>query len=218
MPVLVSNRGYGILWDNTSFTRFGGLREWTAIPAGPAARRHRASRAASRAATTPAPASRSRSPRASDAAIDLEIAGGAKQPNLRIHPALPPEGPVSVRWEGFFVPETSGEHLFRLYSNGGIRMWVDGRLVADHWRQGWLPWYDLAKVALVKGRRHALKVEWWKDQGMETLRLAWKTPAAERAPPRCGRRWATASTTTSSTAPSSTASSPATAGSRARRR
>ena len=32
VPVLVSSRGYGILWDNTSFTRFGELREWTPIP------------------------------------------------------------------------------------------------------------------------------------------------------------------------------------------
>jgi alpha-D-xyloside xylohydrolase len=28
IPFLVSSRGYGIFWDNTSLTRFGDLREW----------------------------------------------------------------------------------------------------------------------------------------------------------------------------------------------
>src|ERR1700689_4741943 len=32
VPFLVSSKGYGILWDNTSFTRFGDLRPFTAIP------------------------------------------------------------------------------------------------------------------------------------------------------------------------------------------
>src|ERR1700750_1274793 len=33
VPFLVSSRGYGILWDNNSFTRFGDLRETESIPA-----------------------------------------------------------------------------------------------------------------------------------------------------------------------------------------
>src|SRR6185437_8912212 len=32
IPFLLSSRGYGILWDNTSFTRFGDLRELEPIP------------------------------------------------------------------------------------------------------------------------------------------------------------------------------------------
>ena len=35
-------------------------------------------------------------------------------------------------------------------------------------------------MPLEKGRRHRLKIEWSKDQGMETVRLRWKTPAKER--------------------------------------
>src|SRR5208283_2741054 len=33
VPFLVSSRGYGVLWDNLSFTRFGNLREFGPIPA-----------------------------------------------------------------------------------------------------------------------------------------------------------------------------------------
>ena len=33
VPFLVSSRGYGVLWDNLSFSRFGDLREFEPIPA-----------------------------------------------------------------------------------------------------------------------------------------------------------------------------------------
>ena len=32
VPVLVSSRGYGILWDNASYTRFGDIRDWERVP------------------------------------------------------------------------------------------------------------------------------------------------------------------------------------------
>jgi alpha-D-xyloside xylohydrolase len=32
VPVLVSSRGYGVFWDNTSYTRFGDLREYEPVP------------------------------------------------------------------------------------------------------------------------------------------------------------------------------------------
>ena len=32
VPLLVSSRGYGVLWDNLSYTRFGDLREFEPIP------------------------------------------------------------------------------------------------------------------------------------------------------------------------------------------
>jgi alpha-D-xyloside xylohydrolase len=179
VPFLVSSRGYGILWDNTSFTRFGDLREWAPIPAGQlldatgkpgglTGSYHAGPRFENLVATRV------------DGTIDVALPGTARQPNLRIHPSLPAEGPISVRWEGAVEVAEPGDHLFQLYSNGGIKMWVDGRLVADHWRQGWLPWKDLARATLAKGR-HALRVEWSKDQGMETVRLLWKPPARERS-------------------------------------
>lgn len=32
VPVLVSSRGYGILWDNSSYSRFGDIRPWERVP------------------------------------------------------------------------------------------------------------------------------------------------------------------------------------------
>lgn len=180
VPFLQSNRGYGILWDNTSYTRFGDVRDWVAIPA--AQLLDVSGRPGGLTGTyfSGVDFTQQAGTRV-DAGIDLSIPGTAPDANQQIHPSLPARGPVSVRWEGAIVPMESGEHQFRLYSNNGIRMWVDEVLVADHWRQGWLPWIDMARVRLEKGRRHAIRIEWWKDQGMETVQLRWKTPPAARA-------------------------------------
>ena len=58
VPFLVSSRGYGILWDNTSYTRFGDLRPWEPDPARPALRRDGEARRPHRLLLTRARASR----------------------------------------------------------------------------------------------------------------------------------------------------------------
>ena len=178
VPVLVSSEGYAVLWDNTSYTRFGDLREFEEVPAeqlldaagqrGGLTGTYHAGDAFDREVATRV-----------DPRIDVEVPGSAKDPNLRIHPDLPPQGPISVRWEGFVQARTPGYHQLRTFSNGGIKMWVDDELVVDHWRQGWLPWYDLARVLLTPERRHRIRLEWTKDQGAETMQLRWKTPPRE---------------------------------------
>jgi alpha-D-xyloside xylohydrolase len=175
VPFLVSSRGYGIYWDNHSFTRFGDLRPWESIPptllfdsdgksggltgsyyAGPHFDRPIAKRV--------------------DQKIDFDISGNEKEPNRLIHPGLP-DGDVSVRWEGEVEPPVTGDYLFQTFSNSGVKLWVDGKLIINHWRQNWLPWKDLARVRLEAGHRCPLRLEWTKDQGgLAAMNLTWKTP------------------------------------------
>jgi alpha-D-xyloside xylohydrolase len=179
VPFLVSSRGYGILWDNTSFTRFGDLRPFAPIPAerlldasgkpGGLSGAYYAGKSFDRLVGTRV-----------DPGVDVVTLPGPDLPSSRIHPDLP-AGDFSVRWEGAVEPETTGDHLLRTYSNNGIKLWIDDRLVIDHWRQGWLPWYDIARVRLEAKKRYRLKLEWTREQGTETMRLLWKTPAPSSA-------------------------------------
>lgn len=177
-PFLVSSRGYGILWDNTSFTRFGDLREFTAIPA---AQLFDAEGKAGGLTGAYYAGGNFETPCGTriDPQIDIAIPGDATEANLRIHPKLPPKGDVSIRWEGEVEARETGDHLFSIFSNNGIKLWVDGRLVISRWRQGWLPETSLARVRFEAGHRYRLKVEWAKEQGMETVSLRWKTPSRE---------------------------------------
>ena len=177
---LQSSRGYGILWDNASFSRFGDLRPFTAIPAaqlrdqagqpgGLTAGYYRGAHFAELTAQAP------------DHQLDIDVDGKEALPNRRINPALPGRGDISVRWEGDVLPAATGDYQFQTFSASGIQMWINGELVINHWRQGWLPWFDVAKVHLTAGMPCHLKLEWSKDQGPATVRLRWKTPDPDPA-------------------------------------
>jgi alpha-D-xyloside xylohydrolase len=175
VPMLVSSAGYGILWDNTSYTRFGDLRPFELIPADQLVDEAGQKGALSGSYYAGDDFSRHVAARR-DPAIDFSVDATAKEPNHQIHPELPAEGPISVRWDGFLQTRTPGDHQIQTFSNGGIKVWIDGQLVIDHWRQGWLPWYDVARVFLSPERRTPIRIEWTKDQGMERMQLRWKTP------------------------------------------
>ena len=129
LPFLVSSRGYGILWDNTSYSRFGDLRQPSFMSSRPAARcvRHvrRTDRNLLRRRTL-------RSARRHDVSIrgsTWKWPDGTPESNRRIHPDLPADGDISVRWEGAIRATETGDHLFTTYSNSGIKLWIDDRLV-----------------------------------------------------------------------------------------
>ncbi|HKW30542.1 MAG TPA: TIM-barrel domain-containing protein [Verrucomicrobiae bacterium] len=178
IPFLVSSRGYGILWDNTSYTRFGDLTQPEPIPAdelfdtnghpGGLTGSYFAGENFERFVTNRA-----------DPGINIAVPAGATNPNLLINPALPPTGNVSIRWEGEVQPDETGDYMLETFSNNGIKAWVDGRLVMSHWRQGWLPWWSIARVHFEAGHRYHLKLEWTKEQGMETMQLFWKKPSSD---------------------------------------
>lgn len=177
VPFLVSSRGWGVLWDNTSFTRFGDLRQLEPIPAERLLDEQGARGGLTGAYYRGAHFDKLVA-RRNDRIIDIALPSKERRPNRLIHPSLP-AGPASVRWTGEVEPEHSGDHTFQTFSNGGIKMWIDDRLVIDHWRQDWLPWKEVAKVRLEAKRRYKLRIEWSKEQGMETVQLLWKTPAQE---------------------------------------
>jgi alpha-D-xyloside xylohydrolase len=176
IPFLMSSRGYGVFWDNTSYSRFGDLRPWVPIPPaklfdaegkpGGLTGNYFAGENFDRPVATRV-----------DARIDIQIPSDTHQANKRIHPDLSGSGPVSIRWTGEVQADETGDYLLQPFSNNGIQIWVDDQLVISHWRQGWLPWINVARVHFEAGSRHRLRVEWTKEQGMETMQLFWKTPS-----------------------------------------
>jgi alpha-D-xyloside xylohydrolase len=179
IPFLVSSRGYGLLWDNPSFTRFGDLRPFEAIPG---AKLFDADGKPGGLTGTYYADTRfeKQVARQTDARIDV-LSAFPFPSNTAIQANLPPHGHFSVRWEGSVAADTTGDYQFQTYSDGNLKIWVDGQLVVNHWRQGWLPWYDLARVRLDAGQRHRLRLEWVCDDAPPAMQLRWKTPSADSA-------------------------------------
>jgi len=180
IPFLVSSRGYGILWDNPSYTRFGDLRPFEPIPAAQLSDTNGRSGGLTGSYYSGAHFEKLVATR-TDPTIDIDIKGETPNPNQIIHPDLP-AGDVSVRWEGTLLAPETGDYLFQGFSTDGIKFWIDGKLLMNHWRQSWLPWKDLARVHLEANHRYHLKLEWSKDQGgLVVSKLAWKTPSPQKA-------------------------------------
>jgi len=186
VPFLVSSRGYGLLWDNTSQTKFGDRREPVHVPA----------KNLYDAAGKPGGLTGSYRQGSCEAGtvvatrVDPQIAWGAPEDRPAIsaihntpqvaNPALHPKlalGEACVTWDGEIEFEGAGDYDLMTFSNNGVRLWLDGRELFSTWRQGWLPWWDSARLSLASAHeRHKLRLEWHRDEGEGTMRLKWKTP------------------------------------------
>jgi beta-glucosidase len=82
----------------------------------------------------------------------------------------------SARWTGFVRATESGEHLFRLKSNRGYRIWLDGELVVDLWDIAWPT--STRGVTLKAGQTYALRVEAQQTGWEGEQRLLWSRPGA----------------------------------------
>jgi alpha-D-xyloside xylohydrolase len=163
VPLLVSSRGYGVFWDNLSYTRFGDLRPFEPIPADDFIEATGQPGGLTTGAFTDADPEQLQNSCVTNVIV---AARGGRGVGSR------------TRWVGEVVAPVTGEYQFRTYSNGGIKMWLNGKLVIDHWRQGWLTENDQIKIRLEAGHHYAIKIEHGGDQA-STVQLTWKTPTPD---------------------------------------
>ena len=168
VPFLVSNKNYGILWDNYSRTKFGDIRDYQPLSgltlynnrgeSGGLSVRYFKDANFKTVLTTQ-----------TESVIEHDFVD---------QPGVYPEGfnlnNGSIRWSGEIQSDQTGVHKFRLYSSGHIKMWLNGELVADAWRQNWLPWTHLPRLYLEAGKRYPIKIEWIPGGG--AIGLKYLTP------------------------------------------
>lgn len=87
---------------------------------------------------------------------------------------LPPDF-FSVRWDGLIKIERTANHNFYVYSNDGVRVFIDGEEIISDWHRG-TPMISGSKpVPLTKGY-HSIKVEYFELTGEAIARVFWHTP------------------------------------------
>lgn len=157
VPFLYSSRNYGILWDNYSISRFGDPREYQPLnslnlftkdgkPGGLTADYYVGNKIKTSA---------------TEDKIDYEY---LETPQVDSFPKdVAANG--KVVWEGSFTSDKEGAHKFLVYAAGYFKVWVDGKLLMDKWRQGWNPWTSKFTTDVKKGEKHTIKIEWMPDGG-----------------------------------------------------
>jgi mono/diheme cytochrome c family protein len=82
----------------------------------------------------------------------------------------------SVRWTGFVEASAAGNFRFQTRSNAGVRLWVGGTLVIDHWTAHATADDATVDIPLAKNQRVAIVMEMYDTGGSAVARLFWQRP------------------------------------------
>jgi alpha-D-xyloside xylohydrolase len=171
VPFVVSNRDYGILWDNYSLTRFGDPRDYSDLDlfrlydnsgeeGGLTATYYNESD------TTKIFTERKES------SVNYE-----NLTTIKNFPADVPLGQSKVVWKGKIEPSETGLFHFKLYYAGYIKLFIDNELVVpERWRTAWNPNTYKFSRKMEKGKRYSVRLEWKPDGGTSYIGLKALSP------------------------------------------
>ncbi|MET0393595.1 MAG: TIM-barrel domain-containing protein [Chitinophagaceae bacterium] len=173
VPFVVSVKNYGILWDNYSLSTAGDTRPFLPL----------SSLALFDKKGVPgwltASYSNDRNKpdeiafEKAESVIDYPYVNDSKL-------KLPKEFAVEkgmITWEGAVASDRTGVHTLRFTSAGYLKVWVDGKLLLDKWRQAWNPGAAIVPLTLQAGKKQFIKIQWIPDGGESYLTCKWLGPA-----------------------------------------
>ncbi len=96
-------------------------------------------------------------------------------------PGIPTSGKFSVRWTGEVIPRYSERYLFMTYSDGGVRLWIDGQSLINNWTDHSGTW-NWQWVDLEAGKPYAIELDFYTKQPGSHLQLWWQSPSQMKEP------------------------------------
>ncbi len=172
VPFLVSNKNYGLLWDNYSLTKIGDTRNFQSLSSLKLFDKNN-----NQGWLTATYSNDRNKPETKDiikAEADINYAYVNDSKLL-----LPKEFNVEkgvINWEGKITSDVSGVHKIRLTYAGYTRVWIDGKLVFDKWRQAWNPGSGVINQQLEKDKPLPIRIEWIPDGGESYITVKWLPP------------------------------------------
>jgi hypothetical protein len=83
-------------------------------------------------------------------------------------------GKFVTRWEGYVQVTTAGPYTFRVSSNDGVRLWINGALVVNRWAPGLQ--IGEATITLAQGQVCTIKVEYIDTHAGGSAHMDWRRP------------------------------------------
>ena len=174
IPFIMSNKHYGLLWDNNSLSRFGNPEDYKQLDV-----LDLRDADGQEGALTAIYASRNKETeylRRREPVIDYTDLDKVKS-----FPEGIPFHNASITWEGTVGAKESGIHHFLLYYAGYTRVFLNGEeVVAERWRTAWNPNSYKFQVDMEAGVSYPLRIEWVPDGGVSYLGLSLYTPVDPR--------------------------------------
>ena len=170
VPFVVSNKNYGILWDNYSLSRFGNNRDYAQL------NQFKLYDALGNSGGITATYSHPSNPQDKIVRIEAslnyeflsEIGNFPKNFDL---------GNSTVVWEGAIEPSETGLYHFYLHYAGYVKVFLNNQpVVQERWRTAWNPNNYKFAYHLNAGERTPLRVEWKPDGGISYIALKALSP------------------------------------------
>jgi beta-glucosidase len=96
-------------------------------------------------------------------------------------PAVPADD-FSARWTGKLVPTVSGKYRLGATADDGVRVFLDGKLVAEDWTDHAAATVT-GEVTLEAGRAYDLRMEYYENKLSAVAKLVWQPPVAQDGSP-----------------------------------
>ncbi|MGE5448797.1 MAG: TIM-barrel domain-containing protein, partial [Bacteroidales bacterium] len=174
VPFVVSNKNYGILWDNYSLTKFGDPRDYSDMNLFKLYNAKGEEGALSAIYYTNSDTTQVYVNR-NEPTIDYE--------NLTTIKNFP-EGfqfnNSTIVWKGQIEPKESGEYHFKLYYAGYTKVYINDELVVpERWRTAWNPNTYKFTQNLEQGKKYSIRLEWKPDGGTSYIGLKALSPRSK---------------------------------------
>lgn len=172
IPFLVSNKNYGILWDNYSLTKAGDVR-----PFHPLSSLQLFSKNGEAGWLTASYCNDKNQPKdvfteRAESEINMEFLGDSKKvlpPGFRAEKGM-------VTWEGSIASSLEGLHQLHFTLGGSLKVWINNQLVLDRWRKAWNPAPAIVPFNVKKEEKISIKIEWIPEGGESYLAVKWQQP------------------------------------------
>ena len=172
IPFLVSNKNYGILWDNCSLTTAGDIR-----PLHPLSSFQLFSKKGEEGWLTASYANDKSKPNTvvierAESNINMEFLDDSK---IQFPKEFTPETGV-ITWQGSIGSSLVGLHQLKFTFGGTLKVWLNNQLVLNRWRKAWNPAPALIPINIKNNEKIPVRIEWIPEGGESYLSLKWQEP------------------------------------------
>ncbi|HEX3148174.1 MAG TPA: glycoside hydrolase family 44 protein [Gemmataceae bacterium] len=82
----------------------------------------------------------------------------------------------SARWTGQILAGQSGLYRFRTMTDDGVRLWVNGNMLIDHWKGGGRRTKTSGDIAFLAGEKYDIQMDFFENRGAAMAKLLWRRP------------------------------------------
>jgi hypothetical protein len=81
----------------------------------------------------------------------------------------------SIRWSGLVMPQYSQDYNFYVEAGGGVRLWVNDKLIIDKWEEFYPALLTSSKVSLIAGQKYNIRLEYFNEDDRSEVNLLWSS-------------------------------------------